>query len=1143
MTPGKTLLHFIICYCLSPSSNSSTLSPSVLKGGLVYSEESSLGPVYLNRDYVTFVRTVNTSALEQSAQTTRDFTTLYHTLCHTISKHLTPFDKQNQNDPDNQTKPIDEVVFSPVKYYIREGRQVCKNMGARLPEIRDKDSSNRFRFAAIQKGITKFPAGVHFDQKTQTFRYDTDDTPANFNHGKSYFKKMNYGAEYTSKNFQGEWEWDSYLVREGPKWFLFYNNPEKEITIRMADSVDKEHKDYIMCVKLLDKTFEKLSAENNLLLQLADNACKRDKRALVASTRYILTEIEMVTNLDIKIQPYTPKMEDFFPLILDEEKEGEGINRNKRNNESTQLDEEDLMRRIRREKTEEEVTRDISELNTSFQILISLLNRPKEEKEGTTLESEEATTKPTPCTYWVHPETTPRPTRSTTTTTTTTTTEAPFVKGEFIWNQRPTEAPISRNMPRYLTELYDLYVIQKLADVHQYPFDVWMYKRSTARHKHRHLPDIFRGRRNYPEQTNPNMYLSTILYNSTNRTEEMTKRAEFFATDMLYKHQINKRIDDAIDDYLDSVMAEDTDFNKTTLDKLIQQTQTKLEDTMKKEKEGRTRRTPSSMVTSMMANDAPFSGLGEVVGYLLGIPTKNSAEFKQITRNAKNINNLNINQNTLNQAFNTMSNRLTTIGNLVLNTFKAAATSIMEQDLKQMIRHMQILQQLTLTKYANVLIAGQVGKTSPYAMSQSELIEQRNNIKIESGLIITDRIEDTKSTITVVNNSIRIIIQAPILEDKKLFNFYHIRPLPVFRDNKTYSREIDTEYIAISRNGAYYTEVTSAEFTRCVLKPDQCQVSSPSTPVGSRSTCVITSFINNRPACPIIETTKKPEPLILVSGNRTIYSVPYETHLYVKCYDHAGSHRFKDETLNISGIGEATFRPSCTITLPGGATFDTPAGTIEEHLSGSRLFEILKTHDPHNDVVIQRPPQKFPDLPIINLKELDDTTVWETLFEPNNMYPFFIRLGSILTTIAIVCLIAYCCCPGLTTACCARMCRSDARKKYKIKQQYKRAKEHEEELKEQKSEQASLLNQLTTQLDELSKSPHTTPKRWPSIPHFVQPQTRPTSQTDIKSDSEEVDNPIPPPIGSPHLSYKLKDIENGHNSKISSPIIKRVQFE
>jgi hypothetical protein len=39
---------------------------------------------------------------------------------------------------------------------------------------------------------------------------------------------------------------------------------------------------------------------------------------------------------------------------------------------------------------------------------------------------------------------------------------------------------------------------------------------------------------------------------------------------------------------------------------------------------------------------------------------------------------------------------------------------------------------------------------------------------------------------------------------------------------------------------------------------------------------------------------------------------------------------------------------------------------------------------------------------------------------------------------------------------------------------------------------------------------------------------------------DEIDNPIPPPIGSPHLSYKLKDIEQAINN---SPALKRVHFD
>ena len=322
MTLGKQLLHFIIsfiiCNHLSPTSSSSNLSPSVLKGGLVYSEESSLGPVYLNRDYVSFVRTIDTFALEQSAQATRDFTTLYHTLCHTITQHLTPFDHYHSQMA-NQNEEQDEIIFSPVKYFIREGRQVCKNMGARLPELRTENSTNRFRFAAIQKKITKFSAGIHFDQATKKYRYDSDSTPANYNEGGSPFKKLQYGGFYTGKTFEGEWEWDSYLVAQGPNWFVLYNHPAWDMKIRLADQNDHEHKDFIMCIKPLEQSFEKETKENNLFLQLADHACKRDKGALIAATQYILTEIEMITNLNITIKSYEPKMEDFFPTIMTEE--------------------------------------------------------------------------------------------------------------------------------------------------------------------------------------------------------------------------------------------------------------------------------------------------------------------------------------------------------------------------------------------------------------------------------------------------------------------------------------------------------------------------------------------------------------------------------------------------------------------------------------------------------------------------------------------------------------------------------------------------------------------------------------------------------------------------------------------------------
>ena len=172
----------------------------------------------------------------------------------------------------------------------------------------------------------------------------------------------------------------------------------------------------------------------------------------------------------------------------------------------------------------------------------------------------------------------------------------------------------------------------------------------------------------------------------------------------------------------------------------------------------------ANVVSSTVTGDAPLSWLGEAIGYLLGFPTKNSPEFKQIARNAKNIETLSINQKSIHQTLQYFSKRLSSFGTQLMKTLKAQATLSMEQDLKHMIQHMQGIQQMTLLKYANVLMAGQLGKTSPYAISNKELLAQRQKLREEKGIIITDKIEDTRSTIGILNNTIQILIQVPILD-------------------------------------------------------------------------------------------------------------------------------------------------------------------------------------------------------------------------------------------------------------------------------------------------------------------------------------------------------------------------------------------
>ena len=277
MTTGKTLqtLLFILIYINLLHYCDSVLSPSVLKGGLVYSEESSLGPVYLNRDHVNFIRTIDTSALQKSAQAIRDYTTLYHTFCRKIGKYSTPFDKQLSIDtttkpPTNRTF---DLIFSPVKYPIKEGYQVCRNMGAKLPEIRDRDTYNDIRFAAMKKGVTKIRAGIYYDTSTLTYRYYSDEKPANQKDGKSVFPFLSYGGEWEGGKYLGNWEEDPSIKRSdmAPKHFLIYNQPHDSFTIRLSDSADKSHLDYIMCQKPIDNTVHTLTKVDITMIQEINN--------------------------------------------------------------------------------------------------------------------------------------------------------------------------------------------------------------------------------------------------------------------------------------------------------------------------------------------------------------------------------------------------------------------------------------------------------------------------------------------------------------------------------------------------------------------------------------------------------------------------------------------------------------------------------------------------------------------------------------------------------------------------------------------------------------------------------------------------------------------------------------------------------
>ncbi len=88
------------------------------------------------------------------------------------------------------------------------------------------------------------------------------------------------------------------MTRMANDWPLHYFVKANTVRLYMSDKETISAPTTIVCQKPIDKSTYETTRENNILLQLAHHACRRDEKQIVTSTRYILTEIEAITNLN-----------------------------------------------------------------------------------------------------------------------------------------------------------------------------------------------------------------------------------------------------------------------------------------------------------------------------------------------------------------------------------------------------------------------------------------------------------------------------------------------------------------------------------------------------------------------------------------------------------------------------------------------------------------------------------------------------------------------------------------------------------------------------------------------------------------------------------------------------------------------------
>lgn len=336
-----------------------------------------------------------------------------------------------------------------------------------------------------------------------------------------------------------------------------------------------------------------------------------------------------------------------------------------------------------------------------------------------------------------------------------------------------------------------------------------------------------------------------------------------------------------------------------------------------------------------------------------------------------------------------------------------------ETETKSLNRYLQAVLTTTLLKYSQALMAAKDRRTHPYALSPLELREISNQMFNIHKIHLDTNTNNVKTGAVIVNNSITFLFDIPIIQQDRFFNFYTISPIPTFQNNTTYIPDIDANNIAISKTGDKYTTLTDREIQQCMNDPPTCNSHKPVSPVSNQALCVISTYTTNSQKCPLQTTTRKLEPFLHFQDTKLFYSVPFDTPVYIKCYKTSDNSEYSEQSTTISGIGQASYRSSCTINLPDGTNYKTPSDTVIHTLQDSPLFDI-KVALPHNvKTTIQFP--NFTSDQILPT-QTDTPTNTNSIIDSFDKYDgtdFLIFMISTFAPIIFMAIAAFCCYPKI----------------------------------------------------------------------------------------------------------------------------------
>jgi len=308
--------------------------------------------------------------------------------------------------------------------------------------------------------------------------------------------------------------------------------------------------------------------------------------------------------------------------------------------------------------------------------------------------------------------------------------------------------------------------------------------------------------------------------------------------------------------------------------------------------------------------------------------------------NAQRIEELRLGHNDISKEVHEVNNLLASIGAKFDLVIASTAIATMESDLKSLIQYLEMALQITLLKYEAALAAAQNSSTSPYTLTQTELIKLISEKHLKTHHTIDSNINHAPTAAIVINNTLSFIIKIPFLDDDKFFNFYSVKAVLTFYKNIILYPDIETNNIAISADGNKYIVLDQTELDRCMDTPSICNSHSPIQHFSNQALCVVTTYSTNSPTCPL--KTFNTQPFVFLHFDHfnhvMFYSAPNRSNIFVRCAKSDG--KIEDYNYQIFGIGTAKFHPDCQINLNDGTTYKTPIAIATKQISDLPILDI-----------------------------------------------------------------------------------------------------------------------------------------------------------------------------------------------------------